>query len=67
MDINLGQKDLSVNGTLRMKRNDVVQLSLTFLGMEVGRMEFTPSDVLIIDRFNKQYVRASYDEVSFLI
>lgn len=66
MEISLGQKDLSVNGTLRMKRNDVVQLSLTFLGMEVGRMEFTPGDVLIIDRFNKQYVRASYDDISFL-
>ena len=59
-------KDLSVNGQLRMKRNDVVQLSLTFLGMEVGRLEFTPQDVLIVDRMNKQYVRAAYSEVSFL-
>ena len=53
-------KSISVNGQLRMKRDDVVQLSLTFLGMEVGRMEFTPQDVLIIDRMNKQYVRAAY-------
>lgn len=59
-------KDLSVNGQLRMKRDDVVQLSLTFLGMEVGRLEFTPQDVLIVDRMNKQYVRAAYSEVSFL-
>mgnify|MGYP003288698596 CR=1 FL=1 len=66
MDIDAGLKELSVNGTLRMKRNDVVQLSLTFLGMEVGRLEFTPSDVLVIDRFNKQYVRASYDQIGFL-
>ncbi|MBR2863409.1 MAG: DUF4292 domain-containing protein [Bacteroidaceae bacterium] len=66
MDVNAGLKDLSVNGTLRMKRDDVVQLSLTFLGMEVGRLEFTPTDVLIIDRFNKQYVRATYDQVGFL-
>ncbi len=59
-------KSLSANGTLRMKRNDVVQLSVTFLGMEVGRLEFTPQDVLIVDRLNKQYVRAAYSEVSFL-
>lgn len=59
-------KNLSVNGQLRMKRDDVVQLSLTFLGMEVGRMEFTPQDVLVVDRINKQYVRAAYSDVSFL-
>lgn len=59
-------KDLSVNGSLRMKRDDVVRLSLRFFGMEVGLMEFTPQDVLIVDRFNKQYVRTSYAEVRFL-
>lgn len=59
-------KDVSVSGTLRMKRDDVVQLSLTVLGMEVGRMEFTPDDVLVVDRINKQYVRAAYTDVDFL-
>lgn len=59
-------KELSVNGALRMKRDDVIRLSLRFLGMEVGIMEFTPQDVLLVDRFHKQYVRASYSEVSFL-
>lgn len=59
-------KELSVNGALRMKRDDVIRLSLRFLGMEVGIMEFTPQDVLLVDRFHKQYVRASYHEVSFL-
>lgn len=64
--IQTGGKSISANGTLRMKRNDVIQLSITFLGMEVGRMEFSPQEVLLIDRFNKQYVRAPYAEVSFL-
>lgn len=59
-------KNLSVGGTLKMKRDDVVQLSLTVLGIEVGRLEFTPQDVLIVDRVNKQYVRARYDQVAFL-
>lgn len=59
-------KDLSCNGTLRMKRNDVIQLSLSLLGFEIGRMECSPSEVLVIDRYNKQYVRAAYNQVSFL-
>lgn len=66
MDINAGGRDISVSGNLRMKRDDVVQLSLTLFGVEVGRLEFTPAEVLIVDRFNKQYVRASYDQVGFL-
>lgn len=62
----VGGKDLSVNGKLQMKRNNVIRLSLRFLGMEVGLMEFTPNDVLVVDRMNKQFVRAKYGEVSFL-
>ena len=34
-------KNLSVSGSLRMKRDDVIQLSYLLLGMELGRMEFT--------------------------
>lgn len=66
VSINAAGKDLSVSGRLQMKRDDVVRLSLRFIGMEVGVLEFTPADVLVVDRVNKQYVRAQYDEVSFL-
>lgn len=65
-NIQLGEKDISVGGSLKMKRDDVIQLSLSFLGMEVGRMEFTKNEVLIVDRFNKQYMRVPYSQVSFL-
>ena len=66
MKLNALDKEIAVNGRLRMKRDQVVQLSLTLLGFEVGRIEFTPQDVLIVDRVNKQYVRAAYGDVSFL-
>ena len=66
ISLKAGTKDISVGGSLKMKRNDVIQLSLTFLGIEVGRMEFTTTDVLIIDKINKQYVRAPYSQASFL-
>ncbi|MBR1889741.1 MAG: DUF4292 domain-containing protein [Alloprevotella sp.] len=66
VNLSQGQKNISCSGTLRMKRDDVVQLSLTFLGVEVGRLECTPTDVLLIDRINKQYIRAPYSDVDFL-
>lgn len=62
-----GDQDLSVGGHLKMKKNDVIQLSLVALGiMEAARIEFTPQDVLVIDRLNKRYIKASYSEFSFL-
>lgn len=61
-----GKKSAGVSGTLRMKRDDVIQLSLAFLGlMEVGRMEITPDYFLLIDRMNHQYVRVAYSQVPF--
>lgn len=63
------KKSMSTNGTLKMKKGDVIQVSLVdpILGMmEVGRMEFTRNKVLIIDRLNKQYIDVPYAEVDFL-
>ncbi|EJX07721.1 lipoprotein [gut metagenome] len=59
-------KETKVGGQLRMKYGEVIQLSMAVLGFEVGRLEFTPQGVLIIDRVNKQYVRAAYTDLSFL-
>lgn len=60
-------KGATVSGMLRMKRDDVIRIQLMALGvMEVGRLEFTPDYVLIMDRVNKQYIQAAYDDVDFL-
>ena len=65
LTINSNGKDLSVNGTLRMKKNEVIQMSIVpLLGIEVGRIEFTPTKVLIIDRMNKQYVEEPISELT---
>ncbi len=66
LDLNIASKSVALTGTLKMKKNDVIQLSLTLLFVEVARIEFSPSEVLIIDRVHKQYVRAAYSDVSFL-
>ena len=66
MNLKSGSKTFDLGGSLRMKRNEVVQISLTMLGFEVARMEFAPDGVLLIDRVNKQYVKAAYTDLSFL-
>ena len=69
IDFNLksGKKDITVDGKLSMKRGEVVRIQLTPMGlMEVGRLEFTKDSVLIMDRIHKQYLKSSYDQVSFL-
>lgn len=67
--VDVNGKSTSTSGSLKMKKNDVIQISLVdpLLGvMELGRMEFTKTRVLIIDRVNKQYVDLPYSDVSFL-
>lgn len=59
-----GNKDFSVGGTLRMKRDDVIQITLVPLGiMEAGRLELTHDYIMIIDRMNHRYVKADYQDI----
>ena len=63
----MGTQGVTLGGSLRMKRNDVIQLSRTFMGlMEVGRLEFTRDNVLFIDRIHQRYARVSYSQIDFL-
>lgn len=65
--LNAMGKNVNVSGKLQMRRDEVIRITLTPFGiMEAGRLEFTPDYVLIVDRINKQYIKASYKEVSFL-
>ena len=65
--INTGSKDISVSGSLSMKKDQVIRIQLTPFGlMEVGRIEFTKDYVLIMNRMNKEYIKARYADVDFL-
>ena len=67
LDLSSGGKDVSVGGTLRMKRNNVIQLLLTTFGiLEVARIEMTPEYFMLIDNVNRQYVKSAYSDVSLL-
>lgn len=66
LNLTAGQKSTRVGGSLKMKRDDVIQLSLVALGiMEAGRLELTPDYVMVIDRVHHQFVKCGYEEVSF--
>lgn len=65
--LNTGSKDISVSGSLRMRKDDVIRIQLTAFGlMEVGRLEFTKDYVMIVDRIHKEYVKGDYNKVDFL-
>ena len=62
-----GKGATKVNGSLRIKKGEVVQLSIApFLGIEVARAEISPEGILVIDRMNKRYVEVSFAEVKAL-
>jgi hypothetical protein len=66
LSISTARKSVRMGGSLKMKRNDVIQISLVAMGlMEVGRLELTPDYMMVVDRINHQYVKSGYTEVDF--
>lgn len=65
--VQVGSQNLTLTGNLKMKRDEVIRLQLMAFGfVEAGRLEFTKDYVLIMDRINKQYIKASYGHLDFL-
>ena len=64
----MGGKDVSVPGSLHMRKGQMIRLQLFMpvLHTEVGRLEFTPEYVLVVDRLHKQYVKEDYRQIDFL-
>ena len=65
--VEVGAREMTLTGNLKMKRDDVIRLQLMAFGfVEAGRLEFTKEYVLIMDRINKLYLKASYGQLDFL-
>lgn len=65
--VRVGDQQLALTGNLHMKRDDVIRLQLMAFGfVEAARLEFTQDYVLIMDRINKQYLKAPYYYIDFL-
>ena len=69
LDVNVKTQsdDINVDGKLFMRYNEMIRITVVPYGiMEAARLEFTPKEVLLIDRINRQYVKAKYEDVPFL-
>ena len=61
-DLSLDGKKYSLDGKISMKRGEVMRINLTFMGfIEVGILEFSPKDILIVNRMAKEFTRMPYD------
>ena len=59
----------TVNGTLRLKSGDRMQLSflMPILRTEVARIDISPDEILLVDRMGKRYVRATRSELGDML
>lgn len=60
-----GEAVYSVNGTMKLKQGEIVQVSflMPILRSEVARIEVTPKNILLVDRINHRYVRTTKEEL----
>lgn len=68
LNVQMGSKNITVPGSLHMRYGEVIRIQafIPLLGSEVGRIEFTPGYVLVIDRMHKEYIKEDYNKVDFL-
>lgn len=66
LNLNTGSsKNTKLSATLRMKKGEVIQLSVApLLGIEVARLEISPERILAVDRLHKQYVEVSFEDLN---
>ena len=61
-----GDESFSVGGSIKMKRDEAIQLSLVAVGIvEAARIELTPKRLLVLDRIGRRYVEVEYDNLPF--
>ena len=66
--LTIGGKTISANCTMQAVRDSLVVLSIMpMLGIELMRIEATPTEIIGIDKMNRQYTRITYDEINRLV
>lgn len=65
MTLPLKKNDYTLSGTLKMQRDELIQISLLMpiIRTEVARIEISPKHILVIDRMNKRYVSVPVEEL----
>lgn len=64
----IGGKDFSVNGNIKIKRGEGLQISINALGglIEVARIEMSPEKMLLIYRLGREYAEVRYNDIEAL-
>lgn len=66
LSFSYGKEDIAVGGSIRMKRDEAIQLSLVAVGIvEAARIELTPKRLLVLDRMGRRYVEVKYSDLPF--
>lgn len=63
MKLNYQQINTSLNAVVSMKRDERILLSISKLGLEIGRAYASRDTVILIDRMRKQYFLASGEDL----
>lgn len=58
----------NLGGKLSAIRDQLVRINLTYMGfIEVAILEFTPQDILLVNRIGKEYTRVKYNDMDVLV
>lgn len=65
MTVPLKKGEYTLNGTLKMQRDQLIQISLLLpiIRTEAARIEISPERILVIDRMNKRYASVPVSEL----
>lgn len=68
LSANIGGKELSANGNIKIKRGEGLFISINALGglIEVARVEMSPEKMLLIYRLGREYAEVRYSDVDVL-
>ena len=59
-----GKQNVSATANIRIKKDSIIWMSVSKLGIEGARLLINPDSVLIIDKLNKKYISYSFSELS---
>jgi len=60
-----GKQDIdNANLNLRVKKDSLIWFSVTALGLEVARGLISPQEIVVLDKFHKDYFQFSYPQLS---
>lgn len=66
--LTVDQYQYNVDCVLKVWKNELIVLSvLPMMGIEMFRLEATPEDIIVIDKFNKRYAIITYEELQQLL